>query len=324
MTEYMSRSLHLSVRTFEERMLQAHEHVTEELHTLRYAVQNVLHQQNQQHHSLRRTQQDTALIYQQLQHDVERATAPYQQSGRIAFGEIPIEPGSQSSIEHQHSDQLQLSGIRERELSHRNTDKMLHPITKSSSKRFHTASLSPNHIDPSDTNLPSGQPQNSMTSLQMTTSQCGSNCCCSCHRRSRFRSPSLLGNVIGSFSVRYHASPWAAPTCNSPSCRHHSRMSTYTYAFPQWLWNRILLAHLAYSQSRGPELCVRLIRVRPNDSDIIRFFHGADHFYEDVTTKVKRLFDNGEASVLDVDENGTSVLCVRLPHNDASIIQCGS
>ena len=320
MTEYMSRSLHLSVRTFEERMLQAHEHVTEELHTLRYAVQNVLHQQNQQHHSLRRYQQDTALIYQQLQHDVGRTTALYQVSGRMAFGEHLIEAGPRISIEHQQSNQAQLSGSIVRQSSHRNTEMMLLPATKPSSIRFHAAPLSPNHIEPSDPNLPSNPSQHFMTSLQLTTSQCGSNCCCSCHRRSRFRSPNLLGNVIGSHSVGYHTSPWAAPTCHSPSCRHHSRMFTYSYAFPQWLWNRILLAHLAYSQNRGLDLCLRLLRVRPSNSHIISLFRGYAQLDGDITAEVKRLFDNGEASVLDVDENGTSVLCVRLLYNDASAL----
>ena len=147
----------------------------------------------------------------------------------------------------------------------------------------------------------------------MRTSQCGSDCRCSCHRRSRFRSPSLFGNAVGSFSLGYYTSPWAAPSCNSPSCRHRSRKFTYTYAFPQWLWNRILLAHLAYSQSRGPEFCLRLLRVRPNHSPIVRLYCGYAQFHEDITTKVERLFNNGEASVLDVDENGTSILCVRLP-----------
>ena len=312
MTEYMSRSLHLSVRTFEERMLQAHEHVTEELHAVRYAVQNVLHQQNQHHHSLLRTQQDTALMYQQLQHDVGQITALYQVSGRMAFGEHPIEAGSQFSIENQYSDRLQLSGSIERQSFHRGTKNIHNLAAKPTSRRSQAARLS-HHIEPSDPNLPSGQPQNSMASLQMGTIQCEFNCRCRCHRRSRFRSPSLLGNVMGSFSLGYYASPWAAPTCNSPSCRHRSRMFTYTYAFPQWLWNRILLAHLAYSQGRGPEFCLRLLRVRPNHSPIIRLYCGYAQIDEDITAKVKLLFYKGEASVLDVDENGTSILCVRLP-----------
>ena len=129
MTEYMSRRLHLSVKTFEERMLQTHDRVIEELHILRYAVQNVLHQQNEHDRSLRQTQQDTALIYQQLQHDVERTTALYQLSGRIAFGEHPIEAGSRISIEHQHSDRLQLSGSVEQESFHRNSENIRHRLS---------------------------------------------------------------------------------------------------------------------------------------------------------------------------------------------------
>ena len=340
MIEYLSRRLHVSVKTFEERMLQAHDHVVEELQFLGHAVQNVSDQQKQQGHSLRQIQKDTALIcqdgdqvdglvfarrdsvrekvldqdyvHQIFQYNIERTTTLNHKSGRIAFGEPHIESGSLVSMGDQHPNQAQRSGSTEQELSYRNTDKMLRPATKPFSSRVHAAPLSPNHSEPSDPNLPSGQLQNSITSFQLTTSQCGSDCCCSCHRRRRFRSPSLLGNVIGSLSVGYHASPWAAPTCNSPSCQHHSKKFTYIYAFPQWLWNRILYAHMAYSQSRGPELCFRMLRVRSTDSDIFRLFRGPRQTDEINMTGVRRLFDNGQASVLDIDENGASVLRVRL------------
>ena len=330
-------------------MLQAHDHVVGELHVLGYAVQNVLDQQKQQDRSLRRIQQDTALrriqqdtalvcqdgdpvdgqvfagrnsvrkkvldpdhMHQQLQHDVERTTVLDQKPGRIAIGEPPVDPGSRISIEHQDSNQVQLSGSIERISWHRNTEKMLHPATKPSFRRFHTSRLSQNYIEPSDPNLPSGQPQDSMKSVQLTTGHCRSDCCCCCHRRNHFRSPSLLRNVLGSLSIGFHTSPWAAPACNSPSCRDRYRRFAYAYAFPQWLWNRILLAHLAYSQSRGPELCFRVLRVRPNNSDIMRLLRRNPQPDEIIMTEVRRLFDNGEASVLDVDENGTCVLRVRV------------
>ena len=338
MIEYLSRRLHVSVETFEERMLQAHDHVIGELKILGYAVQNVSDQQNKGH-SLRRIQQDAALIChdgdpvdglvfaarssvrkvpsdqdyvrQRFQHNVEHTTTLKHKSGRIAFGEPPIESGSLVSIEDQHSSQAQPSGSIERKLSHRNTEMMLHPTTNPFFREFHKAPLSPNHIEPSDPNLPSGQPQNSMTSLQLTKSHCGSECCCSCHRRSLFRSPSLLGNALGVLCVEYCTSPWTIPTCNSPSCRQNSKKLTYIYAFPQWLWNRVLLAHVAYSQSRGPELCFRMLRVRSTSSDIFRLFRGPHQTDEIIMTGVRRLFDNGEASVLDIDENGASVLRVR-------------
>ena len=352
MIEFLSRRLHVSVETFEQRMLQAHDHVVQELQFLGYAVQNLSDQQKQQYYSLRRIQQRTALIcqhgdpidglvsvdrnsvpervadqacvHQRLQHNVENTTTLSNEPGRKGFLEPPIEWGSLISREDQHLNQVQLPGSIERKLSQRNSERLSNPATKPSSRQFHAARLSPKHTEPSEPDLPSGHPQNSMTSLQVTTSHCGSDCCCSCHRMNRYRSPSLLKTLIGSLSVGYHTSPWAAPTCNSPSCGHHSKKFTYIYAFPQWLRNRIRLAHLAYSQSRGPEFCLRVLRVRSYDSDIMRSFRGFASSDEEIILEVTRLFVNGEASVLDVDENGTSVLGVRLPYNDASVTQCES
>ena len=314
-------------------MLQSHDHVIEELHVLRYAVGNMLDQQKRQDHSLRLIQENIAMTcqdglmfagrnliripepdyaHQQLQHNIERTTTLYHKSGGIAFEDSPIELGALVSNTDQHLHRAQLSGSIERKLSHRNTEKMPHPATKPSFRRFNTFPLSPNHIEPNDPNLISSEQQSLMASLELTTDHCEPDCCCGCHRRSLFRSPSLLDNVLGSLSVGYYTSPWAAPTCNSPSCRHRSKKLTYVHAFPQWLWNRILLAHLAYSQSKGPELCFRMLRVRPTDSDIFRLFRGPIQTDETIMTGVKRLFDNGEASVLDVDEKGASVLRVRL------------
>ena len=338
MIEYLSRRLHLSVETLEERMLQTRDHVVEELHDLRYAIGNVLDQQKQQDRSLRRIQRNTATICQdgcpvdgrvfagrnlirisdpyyahrQLQHSVERNTTLYHESGDIAFGKSSIELRPLVSNGDQHLHRAQFPGSTEWKLSHRDTEKMLHPATRSSFRRFNTFPLSPNLNEPNDANLPSGQTQSLMASLELATDNCGSDCCCSCHRRRLFRSPSLLDNVLGSLSVGYYMSPWAAPTCNSPSCRHRSRKFTYIHAFPQWFWNRIVLAHLVYSQSKGPELCFRMLRVRSMDSDIFRLFRGSRQADEIIMTGVKRLFDNGEASVLDVDEEGGSVLRVRL------------
>ncbi len=319
-------------------MLQARDHVVEEVRVLGCAVETVLEQQKQQDHSLRRTEQDTAMLYQdgstidgfvfagnnfvrkisdqdyahhRLQHDVERTTTLYHQSGGIGFDESPIESGRLVLNADKHHTQAQFLEGKEQKLNRRDTGEMLHPATTPSSRPFDTFPLSANHSEQSHSSLPSDQLQSLTAPLQLTTSHCGSDCSCSCHRRSRFRSPSLLDNVLGSHSVGYHTSPWAAPTCNSPSCRHRSRKFTYTYAFPQRLCKRMLLAHLAYNQNEGPELCFRMLRVRSTDSDIFRLFRRPCRADEMIMTGVRRLFDNGEASVLDIDEEGASVLRVR-------------
>ncbi len=85
----------------------------------------------------------------------------------------------------------------------------------------------------------------SMTSvLKLTQSQCDSACVCACHRRSRFGSPNFLNAVLGSLFVGYQASPRSAQRCNRHVCQLRSRRITYTYAFPQWLLNRVLFCNL--------------------------------------------------------------------------------
>ena len=162
MIGYLSRRLHLSIETFEERMLQAHYRVIEELHFLGYAVQNASDQQKQQGHSLRRVPEDTTLIcqdvdpvdglkhassdlvrkdsdqdYERLQHNVECTTTLYHKSGGATFGE-PLNSGPLDLIADQHRNQVQLPGSTERKLCHRKTEKMLQPATGSSFRRFHT------------------------------------------------------------------------------------------------------------------------------------------------------------------------------------------
>ena len=139
---------------------------------------------------------DQDYAHLQLQHNVERTTTLCHKSGGIAFGESLIGSGPLVSNVDQHLDQAELPGSIERKMFDRDTDKGLHPAIKPYLKRFNMFPLSSNHIEPSDPNLPSGQPQNFMAALQLTTSHCGSNCCCSCHRRSRFRSPRLLDSCI--------------------------------------------------------------------------------------------------------------------------------
>ena len=148
--------------------------------------------------------------------------------------------------------------------------------------------------------------------VKLARNSCDSACGCMCHRRSQFKSPRSLNALLGSLFVGYQASPWSSQTCSNSGCRQRSKKFTYVYAFPQWFLARILVVDMAYSQSRGPELCLRVMRVRPDNSSGFALF-SANLLSEDVSVHhLKRLLNNGKISVLDVNTENTTVLHVRL------------
>ena len=145
--------------------------------------------------------------------------------------------------------------------------------------------------------------------IETTRSLCEHNCNCICHQMTRIKSPWYLNAMFGSLWIGYSARPWSARPCDSTDCQGHLRSFSYTYVFPRWLLNRMMLLRTAYDQSRGPELCIRLVRVRSEDAGI---FDAAKAISKDAGIhEIQRLLKHGEASVLDVDQNGLNALQVR-------------
>ena len=136
-------------------------------------------------------------------------------------------------------------------------------------------------------------------SFPNTTSMkaCPLDCSCACHRRNRLKSPELFNTLFGSLHVGYKALP-----CDKSQCR--SQATKIRYAFPQWLLRRTIAFSMSYSQLQGPDLCLRMVRNRPGDSDIFTaVFRGqVDH--------VRRLIGDGQASVIDVDPDDNTPLHV--------------
>lgn len=134
-------------------------------------------------------------------------------------------------------------------------------------------------------------------------------CSLACHKRGRIRSPYYLNAAFGSLLVGYSARPWVSRTCDDTDCRDRSTKITYTYTFPQWFTNRMVSLRMAYDQSRGPELCLRVVKVRPHH---VGFFRACMRGTEEVAIRhIKVLLIDGESSVLDVDPDGQSALQVR-------------
>ena len=145
-------------------------------------------------------------------------------------------------------------------------------------------------------------------SFKITGKSCNVNCHCSCHKKSSLKSPKSLKTILGSIMVGYNAIPGLAQSCNDPSCKGQSTNITYTYTFPEWFVSRVVYFNFKNEQLRGPELCLRVVRKRPRNADI---FVAAWDDREEVALKhTKRLLLAGEASVLDVDPRGESVLSV--------------
>ena len=136
-------------------------------------------------------------------------------------------------------------------------------------------------------------------------------CSCTCHQKGRIRSPRYLSTIFGLLLIRYTAQPWMNCICDSYDCRGRSTCITYTYAFPRWLLDRMVAFRIAYDRSRGPELCVRLLRVRSGRENIflVAAMRTSDTNKAPIQ-HMKYLLTNGEASVLDVDPYGRTALQV--------------
>ena len=140
---------------------------------------------------------------------------------------------------------------------------------------------------------------------------CEQDCSCTCHRRGKFRSPSYLSSVFGSLLIGYTAQPRMSCICDSYDCRGRSTCITYTYAFPRWLLDRMVAFRIAYDRLRGPELCVRLSRMRSGRENIFWLaIITASGRHKASINHIQYLLTNGEASVLDVDPYGRTALQV--------------
>ena len=114
--------------------------------------------------------------------------------------------------------------------------------------------------------------------------------------------------MLGSIMVGYNTIPGLAQRCNDPSCKGQSTNITYTYAFPEWFVRRVVYFNFKNEQLKGPELCLRIVNVRPSNANI--FIALQDDREEFVLEHTKRLLLAGEASVLDVNPEGESILLV--------------
>ena len=136
---------------------------------------------------------------------------------------------------------------------------------------------------------------------------CRAPCSCSCHIKTRLKTPSILDYVLGLLFITYNSRPLTSMSgkCNLSSCRKQGLSTAeITYTFPRWFIQRMIAIKV---KSMGPELILRVSRIRPKNAAIFLAL-------ENNNVEIAReLLTAGEASVLDVNQEGQSLIHVRPP-----------
>ena len=149
----------------------------------------------------------------------------------------------------------------------------------------------------------SGILQISLTELR----RCKAICACSCHQHRHYRSPGFLDFILGCLFLGYSGTPYASQKCDVKTCQKIPvAMASLKYVFPFWLLERTMYMTILLSQTKGLELIIRCVHVRPIDSGIFQANMNTSGTSEILKSMLKR----GEASALDVENAGRSGLWV--------------
>lgn len=120
-------------------------------------------------------------------------------------------------------------------------------------------------------------------------------------RRANMRTPRALKDFVGSLCMGYLNIACTDSTCHDPSCRPKSKSSLcLKYHFPHWFLSYAISIFVRLSQTAGPEIMLRMPKVRPPNADV---------FYFACTGNIdgmRYLFKSGLASPDDV-EYGTGL-----------------
>ena len=166
--------------------------------------------------------------------------------------------------------------------------------------------LAANNSDVYERRQRSNQAQPYAMRLSLARQSCSLDCDCACHQRNKFRNSAFVDAFLGSLIIGYKASPRAGKRCNNTDCQIQTIRINYT--FPRWFWSRAVSVAMSSSYLKGPELCLRLLKTRPWDAGIFAVFL---YLREERVHHIKRLLEDGKASVLDVDPDGDTPLHVR-------------
>ena len=140
--------------------------------------------------------------------------------------------------------------------------------------------------------------------MSREANSCGDWCSCSCHARQQLRTPHFMDQVIGSLLIGYSGISVTKANCNEFACKQRSYPSVhFTYFFPYWFLSRIITLSVRATASQGPELCLKVPRVRGRTEAVFRAAVSGD------VEHMKSLLIKGFASPLDVSSSsGLSAL----------------
>ena len=122
---------------------------------------------------------------------------------------------------------------------------------------------------------------------------------------------------MGILFVGYRGIPALSPACTTRACKGNAEgLLEVHYYFPSWFTAKAVSIALAVNQARGPEFCLRVTNVRPNEEPIFQHcFHGG-------LDAVRSILIAGEASVLDVNaENGNSLLHIAMLKSQLDVVE---
>ena len=125
---------------------------------------------------------------------------------------------------------------------------------------------------------------------------------CKCHKERRLRTPSVMSEVLGAFTLKYKSSPLTFASCDSDNCQKSNTFRiAVAYTFPSWFLNLIISMEM---RDLAPEPVFRILRRRPKDCSIFEALR-----QQEIET-IRTMMIEGEASIRDVSEDGRSLLQV--------------
>ena len=135
---------------------------------------------------------------------------------------------------------------------------------------------------------------------------CTFDCGCSCHRPKHLKSPPYLQTMLGSIFVGYVGLPIVSPKCDVFGCNHNISVGLWVdYYFPAWFLERKIRFSLTNRLNSGPEQSLRVSRIVPSNSDIIKFAMQGD------VQHMKDLLIHGQGSPHDTDGTNTPLIVRR-------------
>lgn len=95
---------------------------------------------------------------------------------------------------------------------------------------------------------------------------------CSCHLRSRYRTPSFIQKIVRTLMVGFSSLPFVGTQCSEPSCSQQSPFSaTFSYCFPAWFVSRVISLVLITTVSGDPAACIKVRPTMFTDFSMFRF-----------------------------------------------------